>query len=226
MKNNQQLPKILMIVTILYIPIISLLSLIVLVNLHTGIPLEIFTRDPTAIAGISPFAGIISNIGILFWCIAASICLFSFFRIIYQQTNKINDFTLFLLFFGVTTSVLLLDDLFLFHETIAPKILNLSEEKVFISYGITVLYGIIRFKKVIFQTEWVVLSLAFVFFALSILMDVAGFFDSLQFPRNFIEDGFKLLGIVSWTSYFVLASFQIDRESVVNSKKTSFLVKK
>lgn len=225
MKNNPQLPKILMIVTILYIPIISLLSLIVLVNLHTGIPLKTFTRDPTAIAGISPFAGIVSNIGILFWCIAASICLFSFFKITYQQTNKINDFTLFLLFFGITTSVLLLDDLFLFHETIAPKFLNLSEEKIFISYGIIVLFGIIRFKKVIFQTEWIILSLAFVFFALSILMDVVSFFNSLQFPRNFIEDGFKLLGIISWTGYFVLASFQIEK-SAMNSKKISLLVRK
>ena len=202
--------KILTIVTALYLPIIILLCLIVLVNLYTGVPLEKFTKDPAAIAGINPFVGIVSNIGVLLWCIGASICLFSFFNIVERQTNKINDYSLLLLFFGLTTLVLLLDDLFLFHEVIAPKIFHISEKYIYILYGMIVLFGIVRFRKIIFQTEWIILGLGFVFFALSIAIDL---FDSLLISScyMFLEDSFKLLGIASWTGYFVLASFQIEK---------------
>ena len=198
-------------VAVLYLLISILLCSIVLVNLYTGVPLEMFTRDPAAIAGINPFAGIVSNIGVLFWCIGASICLFSFFNIVGRQTNRINDYTLFLLFFGLTTLVLLFDDLFLFHEVIAPRFLNLSEKEIYICYGIIVLFGIVRFKKIIFQTELIILSLAFIFFSLSIAIDLFGSWLILP-GGNFVEDGFKLLGISSWVCYFVSASFQIDRK--------------
>ena len=202
--------KILTIVTALYLPIIILLCLIVLVNLYTGVPLEIFTRDPAAIAGINPFVGIVSNIGVLFWCIGASICLFSFFNIADRQTNKINDYTFFLLFFGLTTLVLLLDDLFLFHEVIAPNIFHISEKYIYILYGIIVLFGIVRFRKIIFQTEWIILGLAFIFFVLSIAIDL--FTNWLILPNlTYLEDSFKLLGIASWVGYFVLTSFQIEK---------------
>lgn len=74
----------------IYIPIIVLLVLIVLVSLKTGIPVGTFTRDAAVTAGkagltpsialqINPFLGLISNLGILLWCICASICFFVFF---------------------------------------------------------------------------------------------------------------------------------------------------
>ena len=78
------------------------------------------------------------------------------------------------------------------------------------SYVLIVLFGLIRFQKVIIKTEWLILSLALFFFALSIIIDQ---FDNL-FAASvtiFIEDSFKLLGIASWVGYFVLTSFQINK---------------
>ena len=158
--------KSLAIVIALYILIIIMLSLTVLLSLHTGIPLEEFTRDPTAIANVNPFIGAISNIGILFWCISTSVCLFTFFNIVERRNNKVNDDTLFLLFFGLTTLILLLDDLFLIHESIAPVFLNISQKQIYVCYGMIVLFGIVRFKNIILQTEWIILSSSFSFFAL------------------------------------------------------------
>lgn len=196
-------------VAVLYLLIALLLCSIVIVNLYTGIPLEIFTKDLATVADVNPFVGIVSSIGVLLWCVGASICLFTFGKII-EQSNKINDYSFFLLFFGLTTLVLLIDDLFLFHELIAPKVLNISQEIVYVFYGILVLFGIVRFRKIIFQTEWIILSLAFVFFALSIAIDL---FEGLLILHNsvFLEDSFKLLGIASWVCYFVFASSQIEK---------------
>ena len=207
LKSFIQLRKSLVIVLALYLLITILLFILVLVNLRTGTPLDTFTRDPSAIAEVDPFVGVISNIGILFWCVGASVCLFSFFDTIGQKSKKINEYSFFLLFFGLTTLLLLLDDLFLFHEYIGPKILNLSEKHIYICYGIIVLFGIVRFKKIIIQTEWIILGLAFIFFALSIAIDIFGSWLSLP-GSAFIEDSFKFLGIASWVSYFVLTSFE------------------
>lgn len=199
-------------VAVLYLLVTILLCSIVLVNLYTGIPLEIFTKDLATVADVNPFVGVVSSVGVLFWCIGASICLFTFSNIV-RQGNKINDYTFFLLFFGLTTFILLFDDLFLFHEFVAPIILNISQKLIYLFYGILVLFGIVRFRKIIFQTEWIILCLAFVFFALSITIDL---FDSLLvLPSSvFFEDSFKLFGIVSWVCYLVLASSQIQKNAL------------
>ncbi len=217
--------KSLAIVIALYILIIIMLSLTVLLSLHTGIPLEEFTRDPTAIANVNPFIGAISNIGILFWCISTSVCLFTFFNIVERRNNKVNDDTLFLLFFGLTTLILLLDDLFLIHESIAPVFLNISQKQIYVCYGMIVLFGIVRFKNIILQTEWIILSSSFSFFALSLAIDIFG--NSLDFSKStFLEDSFKLLGIVSWVCYFVLASFKIERNTVDSKSINHYIVNK
>ena len=105
---------------------------------------------------------------------------------------------------------MLLDDLFLFHERIISKAFNIYEEIVLVGYGITVLFGIIKFKRIIIQTKWIILCLAFAFFALSITIDLLKNFFTVP-SSIFMEDSFKFLGIISWVYYFVLASFQIEK---------------
>ena len=189
-------------------------------SLLTGIPLGTFTRDPAVIAGkegvaplvnfkINPFIGIISNVGILFWCTSASVCFFSYFLTMLKKGPKKINNSLFLRFFGLISLLMLFDDLFLFHESIAPK-LFLSEKLVYVCYLAIVSFGITRFRKVILQTEWIILCLAFVFFFLSLIFDI--FESSLNIPIIFIlEDGLKFLGIASWSSYFFLVSLQVAK---------------
>ena len=200
----------LLIIAVLYLLIIFLLCSIFFISLDIGVPLERFTRDPSATTGTDPLVGLVSNIGILFWCTGASICLYSFFNIIYSRGKKINDRPLFLLVFGAITAILMLDDLFLFHESIAPRVFNIPENSVYVFYGLIVLFSIIRFRRTILQTNWIILSLAFTFFALSIANDLfKGLF--ILPSSTFIEDSFKLLGIVSWVYYFILSSVQIEK---------------
>ena len=216
--QNQTLLRIFLFV---YLPIIILLILVISVNLLTGIPIGNFTRDPAAIAGkvglapsvdfyINPFLGIISNFGILLWCISATVCLFTFFLTRLKTAKKKFNESSFLNFSGLFCLFLLLDDLFLFHESIAPKIF-LSEKIVFVSYLGIVLFGITKFRKVILQTEWIILCFAFCFFGLSIILDIIYFPYIVGDLQLLLEDGLKLLGIASWCSYFVLVSLQVAK---------------
>lgn len=221
----------------IYVPIIILLTLVILVSLKTGIPLETFTRDPAAVAGekgvsplielsINPFLGIISSLGILFWCVSATVCFFSFFITIPKKHVKKSDQSLFLGFFGLITLILLFDDLFLFHETIAPYLLFIPEKIVYACYGVMVLFGIIRFRKVILQSEWIILCLAFMFFFLSLVIDsfpiLSQILNILNLELIILEDGFKFLGIASWVSYFAVVSFQVTK-NFINSERKSFI---
>lgn len=231
MNLNTKFRRLLPIVFKLYIPILILLLLVLLVSYKTQIPVSTFTKDPAAIAGshglspsvnvtTNPFVGVTSNIGILFWCITASVCFFGYLILRTNQNPELNKFKVFANFlrcFAIITSILLLDDLFLFHETIAPKLLKVPQVVVYFSYALIVVWAILKYNKIILQTEWDALLLAFLFFAISVTTDLVidGFFEplySVEISESplpvIIEDGAKLLGIASWCVYFSRVCFQ------------------
>ncbi len=179
-----------------YIPILLLLCILAIVILKTKIPILDLTRDPARTLRAPFYIGLLSHIGVLLWCSSAAICLFSFALL----RKDINDRELqsFFLFAGLITSVLLLDDLFQFHEHVFPIYLHIPEKVIYIGYGTMTLLYIIRFKQMILKTEPLLLLFAFGFFGLSIVIDAI-----IILPlHDLFEDGFKLLGIVSWLTYF------------------------
>ena len=122
-----QFKKIFPILVKLYVPIIILLSGVIFVSLTIGIPLGNFTRDPAAVAKYHPAIGIVSNIGILYWCATASICFFCF--AVLRNLEKQREFQRFILSSGLITSLLLVDDFFLLHENYLQ--LNIPESVFF-----------------------------------------------------------------------------------------------
>jgi hypothetical protein len=103
--------------------------------------------------------------------------------------------------------VLLLDDLFLLHDVILPEDLNISENYLYVVYGILSLVFIFYFRDDILQTPYLLLFAAVVFFGFSIGVDTIVKF--LNLKHGFIlEDGSKFLGIISWGTYFTYAGYR------------------
>jgi hypothetical protein len=104
------------------------------------------------------------------------------------------------------------DDLYLLHEEVLPDHLHVPQKLVFAIYGGLVLVFLFRFRRMILDTDFVLLVAAFGFFALSVLVDL--FVTPEEFTvfglpgRHLIEDGLKLLGIATWATYFVRTSIQ------------------
>lgn len=184
------------ILTVAYAILLSLLFLIAIIGARYDIPLAHFTRDPAAILHAHPFTGIMSNIGILFWCSTSAICFFA--SAIHSKKGSAKVAT-FQLFSGLLTSVLLLDDLFMLHESIFPKYMRITEKPTYLGYLALVTIYLIKFRSVLFQTEYIILFIACSFFALSIICDVVLLEKGMEF---LIEDGFKLFGIVTWFIFF------------------------
>lgn len=184
----------------IYLPLFCFL---VIIKLQNRIPVEYLTKDPLAIVGKPFYFGILSQVGVLFWCSCAAICFFST-----ALLTKINQRRLIPFFFlsGCLTTILLLDDLFLLHEFVLPIYIKIPEKVVYLIYVIFVFFYLINFRRIIQNTEFIVLLLAFTFFGFSVFVDSS----LISIPKGwienkdiyFLEDSSKFLGIISWFTYF------------------------
>lgn len=180
-----------------FLPLGLLLVAGLIISKTTGMPFGFLTRDPTAILGGHPLVGAISNLGILMWCFAASVCLFAGF----SAKGQISvEFHRALLFAGVLSSILLIDDLFLFHEELGPKYLAISETVIYGFYAAVALGYLVSFRKILLAHEPFYLFLSLAMLGGSILIDKATE-SAPTLNTFFFEESFKYLGILSWCIY-------------------------
>ena len=185
----------------IYSPALVILAII---RLQTRIPVRHLTKDTLVIVGEPFYFGLISNLGILLWCSCAAICILVAIAI--PQSRENRKICSFLLFSGILTSVLLIDDLFLLHEEVFPRYLRIPENIVFLTYAIIIFLYLLKFMRVILKTEFFFLLLAFIFLGSSMFFDK----NIISLPQSWLEneglllleDGAKFLGILSWLTYF------------------------
>jgi len=182
------------------------LGVVVVLSSQMGIPLTSFLYDPVRVLGTpsapaQPYVGLFSNIGVLLWCASAAICFLSAGVL---PTVAYAEWRRFFWFSGLVSSVLLLDDFFLVHESASEIYWRVTEEVVFALYGVMIVAFLVKCRATILKTEFLPLILAFGFMGLSLVVDQL--FDSggnLSDPAVvLVEDGAKLFGIVSWLVYF------------------------
>jgi hypothetical protein len=197
-----QIKKLIKPLIALYLPAVLFLVGMVILCTQMEIPISFFTCDPASTVEIDPLTGMVSNIGILMWTAAAAVCLFC-----WALLRKVPDkarFSKFVLFSGIMTLILVLDDLFLLHEDIFPCHLGIPQKFVLLGYMGLILVGIVVFGRTILGTDYLLLLIALVFFGLSVFVDVFDHeIDALIGGwRYLFEDGFKFLGIVGWLGYY------------------------
>ena len=176
----------------------SILYLAILYISHLfDIKLSLVVRDLAQTCGYPIGVGMISNIGILLWGAAASICLFTTF------SGKINsDISKLLLLGGAFSGLLCVDDFFLLHDRyIGPDFLNLT----YLAISILIL---VRFKKILKKIGLFNLVISILFLGLSIFFDgvIQQIFNQSYELTQLIEEWFKFLGIVCWLNFWCKAS--------------------
>ena len=185
-------------------------------RIRFNIPVWYLTKDPNAlIEGGDFYFGALSNLGIILWTIAATLCFFS--TIYLKRYAPNSSFRLFLFHGGFLTTLLLLDDVYMWHEQMFPVYFGISTYFVYATYLIYAIYFIVRFRKIIFKTEYLILLASILLMALSVLIDVMH--DSQRFDDALLnitglrpallgeitvllEETSKGLGILTWLIYF------------------------
>ena len=189
----------------IYLPTICLLAGAVGLSSHLDEPISIFLSDPVTVMDAPPYYGALSNLGVLIWCVGGAIAGFS--GVALRTMGAKTVLAEFLTASGVLTLVLVADDLFLLHEQILPHYLSIPQNLVLGSYAVFGVGYLIRYWRVIGQTDWLLLGAAFAGLGLSVLFDTV--LKPLELgQQSLLEDGCKLLGIVSWTAYFWRAGWE------------------
>jgi hypothetical protein len=170
--------------------------------LHVRIP--DMTRDVAAVAGIHPLSGILSSLGILFWWTSATIWLFAAFLRRDRQEPGVG----FLVYSGFLSAYFGLDDLFQFHEYLAPTYLKVSERVVYGLLAFATAVYLWRYRWAFQRPDGVLLLLALTFLSSSVVIDAAlePWLWRLKDWTCFVEDGLKWLGICFWTAFCVVRS--------------------
>ena len=186
--------------------LIALLSAVFLSTIK-GVPLDTFTKDPLSVSHAPFYFGFFSNLGIMFWSASIMTCWFVAYRVFYTGTK--SDFY-FMVWSGIITLIMTVDDLFQLHEEVLPQYFAISENMVYITYLNIYIVYFIRFRKKILKSEFITLIMAFGFLGISTVID----FLPLPIPKDtFLEDALKLFGTVSWFVYYFRTSNEVlDRK--------------
>lgn len=194
---RESVPAILLILAISSIVI----GLMLVLHFWKGIPFSHLTRDPISIGKLSFYSGFLSQVGIFFWSATVAICYFGV--TVLRSRPDLQKLRAFLFCSALLSTMLGIDDAFLLHEEVFPYYLGIPQNLVLASYVVFVLLYLYKFLPVILLTEYMLLLISLSFFALSVFLDV------VHLPGinpYLLEDSAKLIGLVSWLTYFFRAT--------------------
>lgn len=165
------------------------------------------TVDPSALAGVPAYTGILSNLGVYLWLSTASILLFG-------AWVKAESRSLMLLP-GCLSLLLGLDDGLMLHEELFPAFLHLDDRVV--QPGLYTLYALAlgllmgQLRPRMAEPGFLILLGSVLCLGSSVTLDMLKESNWLS-PRHplmldeglsmWLEDGLKLLGIVAWWGYW------------------------
>ncbi|MCU0621420.1 MAG: hypothetical protein MUC69_07960 [Gemmatimonadales bacterium] len=170
---------------------------VVLLHLWRDIPYGYLTRDPSATMGAAPYLGVLSQVGLMLWASAATLALAH--RASLPPTPSHLQLRRFLLHSALLTAALAIDDAFLLHEQVLPR-LGVPEPAVMLAWVGLVAGWLAGHARTIRRTDVALLLLALAAFACSAGLDQV--VDLHEDLGQLLEEGAKFVGIAAWVGYF------------------------
>ncbi|MBA3345005.1 MAG: hypothetical protein H0T44_06840 [Gemmatimonadales bacterium] len=173
-----------------------------------GVNPAVLFQDPVTGGHLRPYTGVISNMGVVFWVATAGVCLFASWVL---WVGNRRERAQFLGSVGLLTAILGVDDLFVFHELLAPGYLRVSERLVVAVYC-TLLAGIIvRFRRELLSSADPLLGGALACLAGSLAVDMLA--PNLGW-YHLVEDGLKFIGITLWSTFYIRLACHFVRSAL------------
>ncbi len=156
-------------------------------------PAAFLTREPQRALNGPHYAGIFSNLGGLVWFGAAAIVSFA------ASLKPLDRGALILA--AVVTWAMGLDDVFMLHDEVYPK-LYLHERLVSVLYFGMIGMIVLRYYRQLSRSTLVGIAITVFFWILSVMLDL--------FLRGFgqlPEDGSKFIGVVVWAAAWIRQAY-------------------
>lgn len=186
----------------------------ILVAYITHTPIWKLAKDPSQVINYPPYIGMLSNWGVLLWMATAVICIFS---AILLKKHLADVLTVrFIGVSGILSLFLAVDDLFLFHDRVLPRMLHLPERIFYILYILALLSYLAYFFQKIMQYDYLLIGSALFLFGISRRMFIAiPFFDQFRTTGDIL----KYFGIVFWLVFFYRTSAR-EITGLIHPKET------
>lgn len=197
-----------------FVAVLPSLLVVIVAGYQPWVDIDQLFRDTLAAASqvtdgkFPPYLGFISNLGILLWSGATAVCFLG--AMIVMRNDGLCPAALFLAFAAVLTGLLTVDDFFLAHERIYPRIFGIGEKPVFVVYGLLTAVYLFVFRDVIWRVGPQLLVLSLACFLVSVLVDVV--MPSGGKLHRLLEDGSKFIGIAVWTTFHMWAVWLLTDE--------------
>lgn len=183
------------------LPILILAAAVVPMAALTGHPVGDFTRDVFSTAEVPIYTGIFSNAGVALWVATVAVCLFARAAVARVPARWRG----FLVASALLTSALAVDDFFMLHEWVVPRLLGAPEWALLPLYVAATVAWLFAYRREIVAAGPAPLAAALALFAASTGMD---FFEPEPAPgwHYLAEETLKLGGIGAWLGFFVGAA--------------------
>lgn len=160
-----------------------------------------------------PLYGFFTNVSEVLWCVALTICCFTY-AILPGQTRQYHFLKRFMLFSSSLLGLLLLDDIF--RLTLILKVfIGIPKLASYLVYGFSLVAYAIAFRRFLASTPYLLL----VFSAL--LLVISGLSDLLPIPGKgtpaMLEDGTKLLAVLNICIFFWTVCYGSIRRAFTGS---------
>jgi hypothetical protein len=169
------------------------IAVVALASRLLGEPSEVFTREPQVVLKGSFYVGSFSNLGGLIWFSTAAILSFA---VTLKPENRMA-----LILAALVTWALGLDDIFMFHEKIYPK-LHISNTMLYILYFGTIGVIVFRYYRQLSRSTLIGIAIAVFFWIVSAALD--RYFNDLG---QLEEDGSKFVGIAVWAAVWIRQAY-------------------
>lgn len=171
--------------------------------------------DPVTVGGLPWYTGLVSQLGVVCWAIAATVAgCGGFVASLVARRGAAR----FLISGGALGVLLLLDDLFQLHAVLLPRWLGIPKQAIVAGYGVAAAAWIIANRAELLRTRLHLLAASALAFGTSVGADVVGTGHGTWLV---VEDGGKLLGVLAWAGYFIATSADIVRSAVGSTAATT-----
>jgi hypothetical protein len=178
-------------------------------GIQNSVPLEQLFLDPSYLANAPWYAGLLSNLGILSWTVAAVTAAGGSWVAFHTQRASAGRFL------GVASfvaTVFLADDLLLLHSGLLRQTTGMPKTAAMALVCIPALIWVVLFHDEIRRTRWIVLAAAGAGLATSVGVDIV--FSPAGASGLMLEDGAKFMGVVAFAVYNSLTAVDIARSTI------------
>ncbi len=171
------------------------LGLVMLFDI-TGRDWWVLLRDPATAFGFAPYAGLFSHLGVLALAVGGAISVFAALLLRPDQQSRTV-----LLSAGTLSIWLALDDLFMLHESVLPRLLGLPETAILglylaLAMGLVWLIG-----RTVLTRHYLGFWTAAVFLSVMLVTDLI--FEVATSASFLVEESAKICGFMIWAAFWI-----------------------